>query len=85
MAQTVALHHQARRAVRWLAARGITVTAVKAAPRRPYIEIDRPCPRLAGAALEMVQNVGGLRRRVWAARLGGCVVTWNDQPQGEQA
>lgn len=76
MAQTVAMHNQARRAVRWLAERGVMARAVKAAPRRPYIEIDQPCPDLAGAAVEITQTVNGLRRRVWAARLGGCVVTW---------
>lgn len=82
MAQTVAMHNQARRALRWLASQGIEARAVKAAPRRPYIEIDTPCPALSQAAVEMTQTVNGLRRRVWAARLGGCVVTWAET-QGE--
>lgn len=78
------LHHQTRHALRWLARRGVTATAIKAAPRRPYIEVDAPCPELQAGALEITQTLGGLRRRIWAARLGGCIVTWNDH-QGEQA
>lgn len=75
----VNLHHQARRTVAWLAQRGVATKTIKAAPRRPYIEIDIPCPELLAGATEMVQQVNGLRRRVWAARVGGCVVTWNEQ------
>ena len=77
MAQTVVMQIQAHRALRWLAEQGVKVRAVKAAPRRPYIEIDYPeSAQLWASAAEMVQQVNGLRRRVWAARLGGCVVTW---------
>lgn len=78
MAQII-FRNQAQRTVAWLAKRGVTATAIKAAPRRPYIEIDVPCPELLDGATEMVQLVNGLRRRVWAARVSGCVVTWNEQ------
>lgn len=75
----IIMRNQAKRTVAWLAKRGVTATAIKVAPRRPYIEIDMPCPELQGRATEMVQQVNGLRRRVWAARVGDCVVTWNEQ------
>ena len=83
MAQTVVMQIQAHRALRWLAEQGVNARAVKAAPRRPYIEIDTPCPALSESALEMTQTVNGLRRRVWAARLGGCVVTWAETEGAE--
>ncbi|ATG73651.1 hypothetical protein AN401_07100 [Zobellella denitrificans] len=73
-----ALQNQVRKAKRWLAKRGVTVTEVRAAPKRAIILVDQPCPELQAGGQEIQQTINGLRSRIWAARLCGCVVVWGE-------
>ena len=57
---------------------GCTIRAVKAAPRRPVIEIDYAPDALRASAIEMILEVDGLRRRAYAARLCGALVHWSE-------
>ncbi|MGY3895832.1 hypothetical protein [Aeromonas enterica] len=60
--------------------KGCQVLAVKAAQVRPMIEIAYPSPELQCNAIEIAEQVNGLRRRAYVARLGGCIVHWHDEP-----
>lgn len=63
---------------------GCQVLAIKAAQVRPLIEIAYPSAELKRDAIEIIEQVNGLRRRAFAARLGGCVIHWHE-PTTEDA
>lgn len=60
---------------------GCQVLTVKVAQVRPMIEIAYPSPELQRDAIEIAEQVNGLRRRAFAARLGGCVIHWHEDLQ----
>jgi len=70
----------AQRVIASLSQSGCQVLAVKAAPSRPMIEIAYPSDELKRDAIEIAEQVNGLRRRAWTARLGGCVIHWHEAP-----
>lgn len=71
-ANAARLHH-------WLKEKGIEVLSHKVIGRCGILTIARPLPAdLAGNVTLVHENVGGLSRRTWAARLGGCYVNWRD-------
>ena len=70
----------AQRVIATLRKSGCQVLAVKAAQVRPMIEIAYPTDELKRDALELKEQVNGLRRRAYAARLGGCIIHWHDEP-----
>lgn len=73
----------AQRVIATLRKSGCQVLAVKAAQVRPMIEIAYPSPELQCNAIEIAEQVNGLRRRAYVARLGGCIVHWHDEPEQE--
>lgn len=74
----------AQRVMAELRKAGCQVLTVKAAQVRPMIEIAYPSPELKQGAIELNEQVNGLRRRAFAARLGGCVIHWHeDLPQDD--
>lgn len=73
----------AQRVIASLRKSGCQVLAVKAAQVRPMIEIAYPSPELQCNAIEIAEQVNGLRRRAYVARLGGCIVHWHDEPEQE--
>ncbi|MGL5813473.1 MAG: hypothetical protein ACRCYW_09115 [Aeromonas sp.] len=74
----------AQRVMAELRKSGCQVLTVKAAQVRPMIEIAYPSPELKQGAIELKEQVNGLRRRAFAARLGGCVIHWHeDLPQDD--
>ena len=74
----------AQRVIATLRKNGCQVLAVKAAQVRPMIEIAYPSPELKKEAIELAEQVNGLRRRAFAARLGGCVIHWHEElPQDD--
>ena len=68
----------AQRVIATLRKNGCQVLAVKAAQVRPMIEIAYPTDELKRDALELKEQVNGLRRRAYAARLNGCIVHWRE-------
>lgn len=63
----------------WLMEKGIEVLESKVIGRCGMLTIARPLPAdLAGNVTLVHENVGGLTRRTWAARLGGCYVNWRE-------
>jgi len=70
----------AQRVIATLRRNGCQVLAVKAAHVRPMIEIAYPSDELKEKAIELNEQVNGLRRRAYAARLGGCIVHWHEKP-----
>ncbi|EKB22729.1 hypothetical protein ACV1C8_10050 [Aeromonas hydrophila] len=74
----------AQRVIATLRKSGCQVLAVKAAQVRPMIEIAYPSPELKEGAIELKEQVNGLRRRSYAARLGGCIVHWHEDPVREE-
>lgn len=74
----------AQRVMAELRKSGCQVLTVKAAKVRPMIEIAYPSPELKQGAIELKEQVNGLRRRAFAARLGGCVIHWHEEmPQDD--
>lgn len=74
----------AQRVMAELRKAGCQVLTVKGAPVRPMIEIAYPSPELKQGAIELNEQVNGLRRRAFAARLGGCVIHWHEElPQDD--
>ena len=71
----------AQRVIATLRKSGCQVLAVKAAQVRPMIEIAYPTDELKRDALELKEQVNGLRRRAYVARLGGCIVHWHEDLQ----
>lgn len=59
---------------------GCQVLAIKSTPQRPLIEIAYPTDELKQGAIELNEQINGLRRRAYAARLGGCIIHWHDEP-----
>lgn len=57
---------------------GCQVLAIKSTPQRPLIEIAYPTDDLRKNAVEIIEQVDGLRRRAYAARLNGCIVHWRE-------
>lgn len=57
---------------------GCQVLAIKAARQRPMIEIAYPTDDLRKDSIEIIEQVDGLRRRAYAARLNGCIVHWRE-------
>lgn len=74
----------AQRVIASLRKSGCQVLAVKAAQVRPMIEIAYPSPELQCNAIEIAEQVNGLRRRAYVARLGGCIVHWHEDPVREE-
>lgn len=74
----------AQRVIATLRKNGCQVLAVKAAQVRPMIEIAYPTDELKEKAIELNEQVNGLRRRAFAARLGGCVIHWHEDPVREE-
>ncbi len=74
----------AQRVIATLRKSGCQVLAVKAAQVRPMIEIAYPTDELKRDALELKEQVDGLRRRAYVARLGGCIVHWHEDPVREE-
>lgn len=70
----------AQRVIATLRKSGCQVLAVKATQVRPMIEIAYPSDELKEKAIELKEQVDGLRRRAYVARLGGCIVHWHDEP-----
>lgn len=70
----------AQRVIATLRKNGCQVLRVKAAELRPMIEIAYPTDELKKDAIELNEQVNGLRRRAYAARLGGCIIHWHDEP-----
>ncbi|WP_303845209.1 hypothetical protein [Aeromonas sobria] len=70
----------AQRVIASLRKSGCQVLRVKAAELRPMIEISYPTDELKKDAIEMNEQVNGLRRRAYVARLGGCIIHWHDEP-----
>lgn len=58
---------------------GILVIGAKQAPKRVLIEIEMPPRSMQEDAIEIVEQVNGLRRLAYAARMSGCVVTWKEE------
>ena len=74
----------AQRVIANLRKNGCQVLAVKGHPGTPMIEIAYPTDELGNGTLELKEQVNGLRRRAYAARLGGCIVHWHeDLPQDD--
>jgi hypothetical protein len=57
---------------------GCQVLAIKSTPKRPLIEIAYPTDDLRKNAVEIIEQVDGLRRRAYAARENGCIVHWRE-------
>jgi hypothetical protein len=57
---------------------GCQVLAIKSTPKRPLIEIAYPTDDLRDKAVEIIEQVDGLRRRAYAARFNGCIVHWRE-------
>ncbi|WP_429235838.1 hypothetical protein [Aeromonas salmonicida] len=74
----------AQRVIATLRKSGCQVLAVKAAQVRPMIEIAYPSHELQCNAIEIAEQVNGLRRRAYAARLGGCIIHWHEDPVREE-
>ncbi|MGE6160593.1 hypothetical protein ACLHZ7_08760 [Aeromonas salmonicida] len=74
----------AQRVIATLRKSGCQVLAIKATQVRPMIEIAYPSPELKEGALELKEQVNGLRRRAYVARLGGCIVHWHEDPVREE-
>lgn len=70
----------AQRVIASLRKSGCQVLAVKAAKVRPLIEIAYPSPELQRDAIEIAEQVNGLRRRAFAARMGDCIIHWHEDP-----
>jgi len=63
----------------WLAAKGIKVLESKVFGRSSLLIVTGPVPAdLADKVNVVHENIGGLVRRTWAARLGGCCVHWRE-------
>jgi len=63
----------------WLATLGIQVLESKTFGRAALLTVAGPLPaELASSVTVLHENVGGLARRTWAARLGGCYVNWRE-------
>jgi len=60
---------------------GCQVLNIKATSQVAMIEIAYPSTELKRDAVEINEQVNGLRRRAYAARLGGCVVHWHEEPE----
>lgn len=63
---------------------GCQVLAIKSTPKRPLIEIAYPTDDLRDKAVEIIEQVDGLRRRAYAARLNGCIVHWREAAPREE-
>ena len=63
----------------WLKEKGIEALESKVIGRCGMLTIAEPLPEeLADMVTLVHENVGGLTRRTWAARLGGCYVNWRE-------
>lgn len=76
--QTTTIGIKAQRVACRLRKFGCQVLAIKSTPRRPLIEISYPTDELRQGAVEIIEQVDGLRRRAYAARLNGCIVHWRE-------
>ena len=82
--QTTHLGIKARIMASRLRKLGCQVLAIKSTPKRPLIEIAYPTDDLRKNAVEIIEQVDGLRRRAYAARENGCIVHWHeDLPQDD--
>ena len=78
-AERITARANAARLHQWLKEKGINVLESKVIGRCGMLTIAGPLPEdLADNVTLVHENVGGLTRRTWAARLGGCYVNWRE-------
>jgi hypothetical protein len=63
----------------WLIAQGCTVLDSKLVGRTPVLAVSGPVPsELTNQVMVLTEKLGGLERRAWLARLGGCCIHWRE-------
>ncbi|WP_071912760.1 hypothetical protein [Aeromonas sp. SCS5] len=78
--KTPSIWTKSHRIARNLRKLGCQILAIKSIHQRPIIEIAYPTDELKKDAIELNEQVNGLRRRAYAARLGGCIIHWHEEP-----
>lgn len=67
-----------RNAIALLEKAGSEIAGFNLTPPRPVIDINFPSCRLAETAIEVSEQVNGMRRTVFLSRFNGCVVRWTN-------
>jgi len=79
VADRITIRKTAAELRKWLAERGIQVRDSRVLGRSAVLTVTGPVPaEIADQVMVITENIGGLVRRTWAARLGGCCLHWRE-------
>lgn len=71
-------NHKAKQLINTLSAIKGNIKAIKQKPNALLVTIDTPTPELAHQGIEITQTINGLTQRIYAARLSGCCIVWEE-------